>query len=128
LKIIKEKPHKQSELKFWTDSLVATSTDIIKYRLQFIRDIQEYIQKAAEQIYHYSQSNLKIEYHSKHGSETYAYIDHLSEKFSANENLEIEAGQTLYGPHKDDWGVLLNDRPLRYEGSRGQQRIAVFIY
>lgn len=35
---------------------------------------------------------------------------------------ELQAGNTLYGPHRDDMAFLVNGRDLRTYGSRGQQR------
>jgi len=37
---------------------------------------------------------------------------------------ELAAGNTLYGPHRDDLRLVANDRDLRTYGSRGQQRTA----
>jgi len=37
---------------------------------------------------------------------------------------ELAAGNTLYGPHRDDLRLLANGRDLRLYGSRGQQRTA----
>jgi DNA replication and repair protein RecF len=37
---------------------------------------------------------------------------------------EVGAGNTLYGPHRDDVRFLANGRDLRPFGSRGQQRSA----
>lgn len=38
---------------------------------------------------------------------------------------EIERGQVLVGPHRDDWEILLEGIGLKEEGSQGQHRIAV---
>jgi DNA replication and repair protein RecF len=45
-------------------------------------------------------------------------------KFAQRRRRELEAGVTLYGPHRDDFRFLLNGRDLRLYGSRGQQRSA----
>ncbi|MCB0045847.1 MAG: DNA replication/repair protein RecF [Caldilineaceae bacterium] len=37
---------------------------------------------------------------------------------------ELAAGNTLYGPHRDDMRLFANERDLRAFGSRGQQRTA----
>jgi DNA replication and repair protein RecF len=37
---------------------------------------------------------------------------------------ELAAGNTLYGPHRDDMAFVVNGRDLRTYGSRGQQRSA----
>lgn len=46
----------------------------------------------------------------------------LREKLSANREREIAAGTTLYGIHKDDIRLTLNDREAKLYASQGQQR------
>jgi DNA replication and repair protein RecF len=38
---------------------------------------------------------------------------------------ELRRGQTLVGPHRDDFDLLLDGKPVGTYGSRGQQRLAV---
>lgn len=45
-------------------------------------------------------------------------------KLESRRDRELAAGNTLYGPHRDDMGFVVNDRDLRTYGSRGQQRTA----
>lgn len=44
------------------------------------------------------------------------------EKLMTNHEREIAAGSTLWGIHKDDIGMNLNDKPARMFASQGQQR------
>ena len=46
----------------------------------------------------------------------------LFERLSNNYEKEIGAGTTLYGIHKDDLDVMLNERSARSFASQGQQR------
>ena len=45
-------------------------------------------------------------------------------KLAARRAREILSATTMYGPHRDDFRFLVNDRDLRLFGSRGQQRSA----
>jgi DNA replication and repair protein RecF len=45
-------------------------------------------------------------------------------KLHSRRAREIDAGSTLYGPHRDDLRLVANRRDLRLFGSRGQQRTA----
>lgn len=45
-------------------------------------------------------------------------------KLQSRRAREVAAGNTLYGPHRDDLRILANGRDLRTYGSRGQQRTA----
>ncbi len=49
---------------------------------------------------------------------------HFQQKLASRRRRELDAGVTLYGPHRDDLHFLANDRDLRTFGSRGQQRSA----
>ncbi len=56
------------------------------------------------------------------------YFEALGQKYAQNQEKEIVVGQTLYGPHKDDYVLSLNGKDLRYLGSRGEQRLAVLAW
>jgi DNA replication and repair protein RecF len=45
-------------------------------------------------------------------------------KLESRRERELVAGNTLYGPHRDDMAFIVNGRDLRTYGSRGQQRTA----
>ena len=47
---------------------------------------------------------------------------HLLERLSKNHDREIGAGATLYGVHKDDIEIILNEKDARSFASQGQQR------
>ncbi len=47
---------------------------------------------------------------------------HLYERLCKNHDREIGAGATLYGVHKDDIEILLNEKDARSFASQGQQR------
>ena len=47
---------------------------------------------------------------------------HYAARLRHRRHRELDAGSTLYGPHRDDFRFLVNGRDLRLYGSRGQQR------
>jgi len=49
----------------------------------------------------------------------------LRERLTIHREREIAAGVTLFGTHKDDIRLLLNDKEARLYGSQGQQRSMV---
>ncbi len=116
-------------LGYWTAELVSSAEKLVGFRLNFLEKVESFIAKASEDIYHYQKNKLQVKYVSKHPSNSpTGYVEHLQEKFSERQQLEIESAQTLYGPHKDDYQILFNSEDLRYLGSRGQQRLAVFTW
>jgi len=50
------------------------------------------------------------------------YLDSLRRARSR----DIEAGRTTIGPHRDDWGMSLDGKPVRTYASRGEVRSAMF--
>lgn len=50
---------------------------------------------------------------------------HFAEALANSQLVEIARGNTVVGPHRDDWFFLLNGRSLSSFGSRGQQRSAI---
>lgn len=53
-----------------------------------------------------------------------AVADCYLAKLRSRRSRELSAGNTLYGPHRDDLRIVANQRDLRTFGSRGQQRTA----
>ena len=56
-------------------------------------------------------------------------VDELRQKFkhlySKNEKKEIDAGMTLFGPHRDDFTILIDNKDIKEYGSQGQQKLAM---
>ena len=53
-----------------------------------------------------------------------AYIN----RFNKERDREISAGVTLFGPHRDDILIKINDRDARLYASQGQQRSVVLSF
>lgn len=49
----------------------------------------------------------------------------LAERLALRLPAEIAAGYALVGPHRDDWEITFDERPIRSFGSSGQQRSAL---
>lgn len=50
------------------------------------------------------------------------YLDALTR----NRRKDIESGRSSIGPHRDDWGMTLDGKPVRHFASRGEVRSAMF--
>ena len=66
----------------------------------------------------------KTNFEFKEYSET-EIKEQLKSKFESENSYEIKAGNTLYGPHRDDFEFYLGNNNLKSYGSQGQQRVAV---
>src|SRR5690606_22463072 len=77
----------------------------------------------------FSKDNNELEESVLTGQEIQPSLQELESKFIRKagqvRNDEIRGGTTLIGPHRDDWGLYLDDRTLRGHGSQGEIRSAL---
>ncbi|MGB4759519.1 MAG: DNA replication and repair protein RecF [Candidatus Saccharimonadales bacterium] len=64
--------------------------------------------------------DIRLEYVSKFKPETYE--SSLFRALESNTETEVMRGYTLYGPHREDFTVMLNDSPAEHTASRGEIR------
>lgn len=95
---------------------------------------QKYIKALSSQsrIFHREISSeketLSLEYITNAGNEEYTkeeYTERYIKLYSEKKETESYRGMCLFGPQKDDFKILINDKNSRYFSSQGQQRTAV---
>lgn len=133
IKMIRDKRSSEKDLGFWTDKLIETSFLIYKERENFFSKIQDEIELTlnflAEPLRNTAFKKIKAIYiPSLEGTTLNNFKDVYKKKYMDNFEKEIIVGKTLYGIHKDDYRLELNDKNLRFLGSRGQQRIGVLLF
>lgn len=52
----------------------------------------------------------------------------LKHIYKKNYMKELNYGMTIYGPHRDDFSFIYNEKDLKYFGSQGQQKLAVLSF
>ncbi|MCA9381681.1 DNA replication and repair protein RecF [Candidatus Dojkabacteria bacterium] len=132
LKALREGLSSTKELKYWTDKIVSIGSVIEQVRINYIKQINEFVPIVSKDLYH-DITGLKIEYLSNVEIENDNIENSLRQKYADNEQKEIIVGKTLYGPHKDDYFFqfdtnIYKDKNLKFHGSRGQQRIGSFLF
>lgn len=131
LRQIREGRSGKSELIFWTDELVKSADKIFKFRKDFFLSLQDFVTQTAKSLEIFFKDNLyrnlKLIYEPNIDVREDIFTEVLLQKFAANQDKEIIVGKTLYGVHKDNYFLALNDQNMRYFGSRGQQRLATFL-
>lgn len=117
LKELSYKPEYEATLDIWDIQLIQYGTDIIKYRIEFINQLNEMIRDIH---YHLSgeKEQLKISYDPN------VTIDNFEAGLKRSRVQDIKQKTTLTGPHRDDIGFYINDIDIRRYGSQGQQRTA----
>ena len=97
---------------------------IYKYRYEYIDNINKYLSKISKEL-----SNKEITINYINNIEVTEYSENIKEKMliklKNNLKREIFMGNTLYGPHKDDFGIYIDNLDARDYGSQGQQRLCV---
>ena len=98
-----------SMLSIYNEQLLSYGSNIQEKRKKFIDDLSPLIKKK-----HFSLTDNKEE------------IEIIYEKNEMlfNDEREIKAGMSLYGPHRDDFCLNINGTDIRKFGSQGQQRTA----
>ncbi|MBQ7137234.1 MAG: DNA replication/repair protein RecF [Bacilli bacterium] len=112
-----------------TDNLVDRATYIYKERLEFIKKINFNISVIYRDLT--KTDNLKVRYETNIDIEDKSEEEIkkiLLQKYQKNQNREIIAGMTLFGPHRDDFHFLINDSDIKVYGSQGQQKMAMISF
>ncbi|HIS38730.1 MAG TPA: DNA replication/repair protein RecF [Candidatus Onthousia faecavium] len=113
-----------------TDKLIDKAIIIYKIRYDYINKINKYI----GDIYNYiadDTSMVDIEYRPNLPIESYSDDDlrsNLINIYKSNYRRELQAGMTLYGPHRDDFSFYLNKVDMKNFASLGQQKCVVLAY
>ena len=100
------------------ERLIFEGKRIINIRQKVIEKINEILLKKHSEI-GYKNEALKIEYVPS------VTEDMIEEKIISNVDEDIKHGNTSFGPHKDDYIFIINNKNIVYQGSQGQQRNAV---
>lgn len=108
---------KEDELEFWDEKLVTLGNFLIKKRKEAIKFINESLPSVYQEISGIPEV-LKISYKQTVEEERF------DEYLIASREREIEQSATLFGPHRDDFIILLNDKDIASFGSRGEFRSA----
>ena len=114
------------EIESWSESLAEYASFIYISRIEFIKKLEYYADKfmneisgGKENIKIFLDSDIDEDCNREKAKEIY------KEKLKTNLDREIAAGVTLYGPHRDDIKIIINEKEARIFASQGQQRSIV---
>lgn len=142
-------PAAEDQLGFWDDQLVTLGSQVIHARLAFLRQLENVAQPLhgelsdgvetlhLQYLPSFNPGSMSDSEYAHLGNESFALeiaaaatplpdretiASHYRARLRLRRTRELEAGSTLYGPHREDFRFLVNGRDLRLYGSRGQQR------
>ena len=110
----------------WSAQLAQAGAIVCRYRARYI----ERMRTAAATVFHEMTGGAEqpdFLYRGSLGEGAEPYVadsceSELYRKLTAHPQRELDAGSTLYGPHRDDIEILLNGHAARTFASQGQQR------
>lgn len=131
-KLLKERPPKLNDLLIaWDLQLVQYAAEIWLMRYKAVLRLEElaigFFQEVTD-----SSFDLSLTYQPSIGEEFFEITENttkeelcqlLLQTFQKNRGLEISRGYTLFGPHRDDLPILINDMDSKLFASQGQQRL-----
>ncbi len=121
---IREGHARENQLEYWTDSMVRLGCEIYTYRYGFFRYILERLDQFAVE--------YKPHIVCEQCDEKELFLQRIEVAYRArlegNLQKEIMSATSQYGPHKDDYVFMLDNRDIGRFGSRGEQRAALFAF
>lgn len=118
---------KQDVIDYWDKQLVRAGVKIVIARAGIIKKLEDYASQSYKNISE-SDTAFGLNYENRLLVENSNSPELLEERFlfelENKRKAEIERGQTLTGPHRDDVGIYAGGVDLRTYGSQGEQRSA----
>jgi DNA replication and repair protein RecF len=127
LKKIIEKPENKKILPVWNDHLINYGTEIIYYRIEYLKKIMYFSEKIHDKISGGAEK-LDLIYKSSLGKINNLKKNEIkkvfNDKIEGNLERELIRKSSLYGPHLDDIDIFINGMDTKYYSSQGQKRTA----
>lgn len=129
LQRIREGKAHSKELDYWNTGLVNLGSSILEYRTSHLKQLITTMHGLAQKLFAINKVDFDFQYISKINDLALNgdYKTAFANKIDENQNKEVAAGLTLYGPHRDDFDLLFKQKSLKIFGSRGQQRLGIMI-
>ncbi len=109
-----------------TDKLIDRAIYIYQERKKFIDDVNKHLSLIYKNIS--GIEGLSILYIPNIEIEDFnieSLEKKLKDQYTKYKNKEINLGMTIYGPHRDDFKIMIGNEDIKSFGSQGQQKIAV---
>ena len=122
LKNISEWKSDISELRFWNNEFIESSTQIYSYRKIFVEFISENI-KELEKYFLIDNTHIHFSYITK--TDIFDPENDIKSYIEKNTQKEILLRKTLRGPHLDDFDIFVENTPLVHYASRGEVKSSI---
>lgn len=125
------KDYNQNEtlLDVYNEQMAILGSNIIYLRKKFLKEIEKIAQDKHSTISGTEQLTIKYECNILNSEDEIGEVEEISQKFSQKQQErkkeEIQRGQSLVGPHRDDIVFYINNQESTKFASQGQQRTIV---
>ena len=123
LKFVRRDKGLISQLEDWTSIYVNLAYKIVVKRIDFLKKMKPYLEYYFKKIT-LDKENIDIIYEIGQIGEKVVDYNTYVEKMKYYRSEEIKRGNSLFGPHRDDFNIYINGYDLKKYGSQGQQRTA----
>lgn len=113
-----------SSIEAWNHQLVETGSRLISVRNAYLSELAELFHEFYG-IISGSDEQGRLCYHANSlecAAEPAEISKKLHQALQESMRSERERAATMVGPHRDDLGFMLDDKPIRQHGSQGQQK------
>ena len=110
------------------EKFVDLAISIIEYRVNYIKEVNSYIKDIFYDITNINDLEIKYITNIEFNEDKEVMKDKFLSKLNDSYEREKLYGNSLYGPHRDDFSFFLTNKDLSIYGSQGQLRCAMISY
>lgn len=103
-------------LEQYDETLIAQGETIIRKRRDLVPDIEEHLRDHAGLILETDPESIQINYDPDTSAKN------IASNLKSSRQTDLKRGHTTRGPHRDDWMVKIEDRPVDRFASQGELR------
>ncbi|MBC2856223.1 DNA replication/repair protein RecF [Cetobacterium sp. 2A] len=128
-KYLKERNHKDPMFSIYQDEFIRLGSAIIKSRIDYVKNISIILNLNYRKLFD-DKKELSLKYESSLGElkniDILKIQELLKKKSDSVFHQEIKYGFSLFGPQKDDFLFLLNEREAKSYSSQGEKKSIIF--
>lgn len=118
----------ESDIQLFNQQLIPIAAEIVQLRQAALVLMIERIGRECAEFFSMYDDKVCIKYKiSSHLGESDTYTEWLTTKLNGAFIKEKRAGYSLYGPHRDDFVMMIGEKPMMYYLSRGMNRIMAIL-
>ena len=118
------KDYDQEIINVYAEQLIPLAYYIVNKRNQIFSEINPLLSKYYLQMFGSDNINLVYKTNCPITSDINEYKEQMLRIYNSNMSNEHLKKQTLYGPHRDSFNVLIDSKDIATYGSQGQNRLA----